>query len=316
MRMFKRWAMLAVGIVALSSLTAWGSRPSPLVRSHSPSAIRIGGIFVMSGDPTLVSLPILNGYELGFRQANAGGGVHGHQIDYLTQDDGYDPSKTTSAARKLVENDGVLAMAGVFGSDDSNALIPYLDAQKVPFVDPIGGGANVAGKSWVWQSEPSYSLEGKVIGDYLAAKLHVHKVAVVYQTGANEPENAAIKAVFGPKHISMITVPYGANAQDMSSQVSQVQGYNPNIAVLLGTPLPTSIFVKDAAAIGYKPPKGYLANYPEGDPGWLGITAGDANGSLVSSYADLTGNNPVAKAYKAAIKKFGKNGKYNGFAYS
>ena len=114
----------------------------------------------------------------------------------------------------------------------------------------------------------------------------------------------------------MTTVSYASTAVDMSAQVSQVQGYNPDIVVLLGTPLPTSIFVKQAAAIGYSPKHGYFANYPEGDPGWLTLTKPYANGSLVSSYADLTGHNPVAKAYRAALARYGKHRKYAGYGYS
>jgi branched-chain amino acid transport system substrate-binding protein len=286
-------------------------------RSNSPAPVKLGGIFVTSGAPSLVSLPILNGYKLAFAQANAQGGISGHKIAYLTKDDNYQPSNTKPAVQQLVESDHVLAMAGVFGSDDSNAVIPYLEGAKVPFVDPIGGGADVAHRSWVWQSEPSYALEGKVIAGYISKSLrHVRKVAIVYQVGANEPENASMGKIFSKKHIGMTTISYAATAQDMSAQVSRVQQYNPDIVVLLGTPLPTSLFVKQAAAVGYAPKHGYFANYPEGDPGWLTLTSGEANGSLVSSYADLTGHNPVAKAYRAALARYGKHGKYNGYAYS
>jgi ABC-type branched-subunit amino acid transport system substrate-binding protein len=300
--------VLAIGVASAAQAREWHNAATP---------IKLGGIFVTSGAPTLVSLPILSGYRLAFAQANALGGISGHRIQYLTEDDGYNPSNTTPAARKLVESDGVLAIAGVFGSDDSNAVIPYLDGAKVPFVDPIGGGANVAHKSWVWQSEPSYALEGKVIAGYIARSVHhVRRVSVVYQVGANEPEIAAMRKVLAKKHIGMTTVSYSATTQDMSAQISQVQGYNPDMVVLLGTPLPTSIFVKQAAAVGYTPKHGYFANYPEGDPGWLGLTRPYAEGSLVSSYADLTGNNPVAKAYRAALVRYGKHGKFGGYGYS
>jgi hypothetical protein len=53
------------------------------------------------------------------------------------------------------------------------------------------------------------------------------------------------------------------------------------------------------------PKYGFIANYPMGDPLWLAlIGAANGEGNHVSSYADLTGHNVVAKAYRAAIATY------------
>jgi ABC-type branched-subunit amino acid transport system substrate-binding protein len=50
---------------------------------------------------------------------------------------------------------------------------------------------------------------------------------------------------------------------------------------------------------------GFLANYPMGDPLWLALVGPAAEGNRVTSYADLTGHNKVAGAYRRAIARYG-----------
>lgn len=299
-------------VLAISfSLIGWQAAVAA-IQPHGSSTVKLGGVFAMTGPPSVVSIPILNGYKLAFTQANATGGVNGARIDYTTQDDSYNPSQTVPRLKTLVESDHVLAVAGVFGSDDSNAAVPYLRGKRVPFFDPIGGGANVAGDKWVWQTEPSYALEGKVIGRYLKSK-KITRVAALYQQGINEPEIASLRGVFGSSHF--VAASYRASDTTFTSQRAVIRGFGPQVVILLGTLVPTAGFVKESAANGYQPPKGWFANYPQGDPTWLNLTSacGCLNGSLVSSYADLTGKNPVYKAYVAAVRKYDKGQKITNY---
>lgn len=306
-----RWIAL---LVAALMMFIWAiSNASAQPERRGSTTIRLGGIFPQYNAPSAVSLPILHGYQLAFAQANATGGINGRKVQYFTADDGYDPSQTVPALRQLVQQDRVFAIAGVFGSDDSNAALPYLEHQKVPFFDPIGGGAAVAHRHWVWQSEPSYGLEGKVIANYMVAKLHVRKVAAIYQVGVNEPEISTMRGILKKHGGSLLALPYHADDTSMGAELSRVRIYRPDMVALLGTLIPTSVFVKTAVANGYTPPRGYFANYPQGDPTWLALTQPYVNGSLVSSYADLTGNNPVARAYRAAIKRYDKGQKYTNY---
>jgi branched-chain amino acid transport system substrate-binding protein len=301
----RRGARLA--LVATALLFVCSSPIAAYAAVHqSPSPIQIGGDFPMTGSVSPISLQILAGYKLAFSQVNATGGVKGASINYTTVDDGYNPSQTVPKIKQLVESDHVLAIAGIFGSDESNQAVSYLKTKKVPFFDPIGGGADVAGDPWIWQTEPSYAQEGTIMGHYIAKTLKVKKVAVIYQQGVNEPEIATLKKWFTSSNFVDYSYASTATDVDLAPYVTDVINFNPQMVILLGTLIPTADFVKDATANGFKPSKGWFANYPQGDPTWLALTAACSclQGSHVSSYADLTGHNPVAKAYAAAIKKY------------
>ncbi|WP_351222843.1 ABC transporter substrate-binding protein [Streptomyces sp. NPDC002133] len=100
-------------------------------RGVTADSIKVGGI---------VSMTTASGYskkdtDLGARarydRANAEGGVNGRRIEYLgAEDDGQDPAKNLAAARKLVQQDKVFAVAPMSSVTFSGA--DFLEQQKVP----------------------------------------------------------------------------------------------------------------------------------------------------------------------------------------
>ena len=51
-----------------------------------------------------------------FKMINEAGGINGRKINFLSNDDAYSPPKTVEQARRLVESDEVLFVAGAFGT--------------------------------------------------------------------------------------------------------------------------------------------------------------------------------------------------------
>jgi branched-chain amino acid transport system substrate-binding protein len=277
--------------------------PDPGINSHS---IKLGGVLDQTGRGTIVSLRILHGYELAIHEINAHGGINGRKITYIAGSDNYDPSQTLQQVKKIVEGDNVFAVLGVFGSDESNVAAPYLEKRQVPFFDPIGGGAASQTKHWVWQTEPDYAREGQVIAKYAASALHAKRIAMLYQVGVGERQVAAIKKTVGKYHASFVgDTSYQATDSNFSGQALRLGSLSPDLVVLNGTPTPTSLFLQYARQAGLQPKYGFFANYPMGDPLWIVLTRSNSEGSHVSSYADLTGKNRVARAYRRAIARYG-----------
>jgi branched-chain amino acid transport system substrate-binding protein len=305
--------LAAVVLCSMSSLSATASVPSRPTRDSGVStrSIKVGGIIDQTGRGTVISKPLLAGYELALKEINGHGGVNGRTIDFNALSDNYDPSQTLQQAKQLVESDKVFAVMGVFGSDDVNVAAPYLEGQHVPFFDPVGGGVDIAGKHWIWQTEPDYAREGKVMARYAGSTLHAKRVAVLYQVGIGETQRDALKATlpkFGAQLVG--TASYQSTDSNLSGQVLKLKGANPDLIVLNGTPTPTTAFLQYARLLNFKPKYGFIANYPMGDPLWLTLIGSNGEGNHVTSYADLTGKNVVARAYRKAIAK------YHGEAYS
>jgi ABC-type branched-subunit amino acid transport system substrate-binding protein len=312
MRRLALAVLLGIGVAGSSAALATTLPRGADETGVTSGAIKVGSVIDQTGRGTIISLHILAGYNLAVTQINAHAGIKGRKIDYRALSDGYDPSQTLGQLKQLVEADGVFAVMGVFGSDDSNVAAPYLESHHVPFFDPIGGGVAIKGKKWIWQTEPDYGREGVVIARFVAQNLHAKRVAVLYQVGIGEPQRDSIKKTlprYGATDVGSES--YSSTDSNLSGQVLRLRALHPDVIVLNGTPTPTTAFIQDARLVGYRPPLGYIANYPMGDPLWVTLVgASTAESDYVSSYADLTGKNVVAAAYRKAIAA------YHGEAYS
>jgi branched-chain amino acid transport system substrate-binding protein len=296
-------ALCLAGAIPASAAPANRYPADPGVSAHS---IKLGSVIDQTGKGTIISKPILAGYELAIKEIDAHGGVNGRKIDYIAESDNYDASQTLPQVRKIVESDGVFAVMGVFGSPDANVAAPYLEQRHVPFFDPIGGGADLAGKHWIWQTEPDYGREGEVIAKFAAGSLHARRVAVLYQVDIGGKQVAALKKTLPKYGASLVAqASYQPTDSNLSGQALRLSSARPDLIVLNGTPTPTALFLQYARSAGLQPKDGYLANYPMSDPLWVALAGSNAEGVRVSSYADLSGHNAPAAAYRKAIATYG-----------
>ena len=80
-----------------------------------------------------------DGARLHIDAVNARGGVNGQKIELISLDDQFDPKLAADNARKLIEDDGVLAMFLTRGTPHTQAMIPLLDKHGVALVAPSTG---------------------------------------------------------------------------------------------------------------------------------------------------------------------------------
>ncbi|MFE1952520.1 ABC transporter substrate-binding protein [Streptomyces sp. NPDC059524] len=100
-------------------------------RGVSDDSIKVGGIVSMTTASGYSKKDTDLGAKARFARANAEGGVNGRKIDYLgAEDDGQDPAKNLAAARKLVQQDKVFAIAPMSSVTFSGA--DFLQKQRVP----------------------------------------------------------------------------------------------------------------------------------------------------------------------------------------
>ncbi|MFF2502012.1 ABC transporter substrate-binding protein [Streptomyces sp. NPDC058067] len=100
-------------------------------RGVTDKAIKVGGIVSMTTASGYSKKDTDLGAKARFDRANAEGGINGRKIDYLgAEDDGQDPARNLAAARKLVQQDKVFAIAPMSSVTFSGA--DFLQKQQVP----------------------------------------------------------------------------------------------------------------------------------------------------------------------------------------
>ncbi|WP_420036640.1 ABC transporter substrate-binding protein [Streptomyces sp. cg28] len=122
--------LLATACNSTATSSAPDGKGAP-VRGVSDDSIKVGGIVSMTTASGYSKKDTDLGAKARFDRANAEGGVNGRTIDYLgAEDDGQDPAKNLAAARKLVQQEQVFAIAPMSSVTFSGA--DFLQKQKVP----------------------------------------------------------------------------------------------------------------------------------------------------------------------------------------
>ena len=73
-----------------------------------------------------------------FTCVNANGGINGHPVDYLVQDDHWDPTVASRAAHQLVQGDNVVAMVASTSFVECAANAGYYQQQGIVVIDGVG----------------------------------------------------------------------------------------------------------------------------------------------------------------------------------
>src|ERR1700728_3990 len=104
--MIRRRAIMIAG--AAAAVAAASGLPGAAADTPGVTAteIKIGNTMPYSGPVSSYS-PIGKIESAFFKMVNDQGGVAGHQINFISLDDGYSPPKTVEDARRLIEEDQV-----------------------------------------------------------------------------------------------------------------------------------------------------------------------------------------------------------------
>ena len=222
------------------------------------SSIKIGSSYPFSGPASAYSaIPkSLTGY---FKKVNEAGGVNGRKIEFVTYDDGYEPQRALTNARKLVEQDKVFAIFNPLGTANNVAMRDYLNQRKVPQLF-VATGATLFGSEQAkypytngWQ--PTYRTESKVYAQYLKTEKPNAKVAVLYQ---NDGFGKDLLAGFtdGIKGTGITVVaqePYEATDPTVAPQVKKLAGSGADVFLNISTPKAGAQAVAAVAQSGWKP---------------------------------------------------------------
>jgi branched-chain amino acid transport system substrate-binding protein len=199
--------------------------------------------------------PASNAY---FVYLNQHGGVFGRKILYQYLDDGYNPINTASQTRKLILQTKVFAMFSSLGTPTHLAVVDYINSEKVPdlFVSSGCNCWNNVSKypnTFGWQ--PDYTIEGKVLGQYIKQNLSGKKVGYFYQNdefGLDGVKglDAQLGASSVPDAARQNYVPTNTNVKP---QIAALQASGAQVVVSFSIPAFTALALLAAAQIGYHP---------------------------------------------------------------
>jgi branched-chain amino acid transport system substrate-binding protein len=296
-------AVAAVAAAAAMLSAACGSSSTSTANTASApgvtaTTITIGSTQPLTGPAALGYSEIAPAEKAYFDYVNAHGGVNGRKITYTYLDDGYNPTTTATQTRKLVLEDNVFAIFGALGTPTHLSVVTYLNSEKVPDLF-VASGCNCWNsvsqypETFGWQ--PNYTIEGKILGQYIAQKFPGKTVGFFAQGPNDEFGTDGILGVtdeLGGGVVNLLPTPQyytptSAGAMAVGGAIAKLQAEGAQVIVSFSVPLFTAVAEASAAGLNYHPT--FVVSNVGSDPATLSsILTGGALGTKLPA-ALITG---------------------------
>lgn len=218
--------------------------------------VRLGQSLPLSGPLAELGREYRDGAVAYINWVNGRGGVHGRRIELITHDDAYVVERTVDNTKKLLGQEGVLALFGMFGTANYAAVLPLVNEQSIPSVAPYTGSDDLRAQrspTTFWL-RASYGDETEKIVDQLTT-LGINRIAVFYQDDAfGKAGLGGVEAALAKRKLKVhVTGVYDKTKNDVGEAVKAIGGADPQAVVMISTYKPTAAFVKQMRAAGRAP---------------------------------------------------------------
>ena len=196
------------------------------------------------------------GLEAAFAEINKAGGVKGRKLELKSIDDGYEPTKSIEAVKKLLE-DKVFAIAGAVGTPTAAAAQPIATAAGAPFIGAFTGAEFLREpyKPLVMNIRASYFQETEAMVEHLTRDLGASRIAIMYQDDAfGQAGLAGVKKALDKRQMQLAGEgTFERNTVAVKAALLAVRKVEPQAVIMISPYKPAAEFIKLAKQIKFDP---------------------------------------------------------------
>ncbi len=240
--------------VALAALIATAI-PAFAEDGVSADKIVFGQAAALDGPASALGLGMKLGLEAAFAEANKAGGVKGRKLELKSVDDGYEPTKSIDAVKKLLAEDKVFALAGSVGTPTAAATLPIATAAGVPFIGAFTGAEALREpyKPLVVNVRASYYEETEAMVEHLTKDLGASKIAIMYQDDAfGQAGLAGVKKALDKRKMELAAEgTFERNTTAVKGALLAIKKADPDAVIMISPYKPAAEFIKLARQIKF-----------------------------------------------------------------
>jgi len=237
-------------------------------------------------------------------EINRKGGINGHPLNVIIEDDHSINSQAVKAVKKLIEQDRVHALIGSTGTGPTLSVIPFATTGQTPLVSLASGAAITAGNKWVFRACPTDTMALNRI----LQQLHFDqsfKIGMLFEANAVGRSARDQLRTLAPRHkISIVTEePVAEMATDVSDQLERIQRLDAQAIVFWGGATSSALVVKNIRQLNINLP--LFLSSETGNDSFLALTGKIADGVKLAASKFLVRNElPLSDPQRTIMASF------------
>lgn len=188
------------------------------------------------------------GIRAAFEEANAAGGVHGRMLKLDNMDDGYEPDRSASLVKTVIDENNHIALIGAVGTPTSSATQPIATEADVPFIGPFTGAGFLrnADLGNIFNVRASYFAETEAWIQYLVDQQGMKSIAILYQDdGFGRVGLDGVTAALEKRGMTLAAEgTYTRNTTAVKKALLEIRKAKPDAVVMVGAYKPVAEFIK------------------------------------------------------------------------
>ncbi|MEK7436493.1 MAG: ABC transporter substrate-binding protein [Pseudomonadota bacterium] len=228
--------------------------------AQAQETIKIGLVTALSGQSARAGEAITRGLSVAIDELNAGGGVLGRKFELVRRDDEATPAKGVIAARELIFKEKVAVLFGGLDTPVSMAIVPIVNAEKMPFMGPWAAGTaithNKGNPNFVFRVSAVDEIVDKAILQYAQKNFNAKKPGMILINNPwGESNERGLTAALAAKGMKAVGIEkFENNDVDVVPQLTRLKEAGADSLFLVGNVGPSSQVVKSLDRMGWKVP--------------------------------------------------------------
>jgi branched-chain amino acid transport system substrate-binding protein len=222
------------------------------------SVIKVGEFASLTGKEAAFGQSSHMGTALAIDDLNASGGVLGKQLQLITEDDQSQAGQPSTDVRKLISDDGVVAVLGEVASSRSLEAAPVCQQNQIPMISPSSTNPKVTQVGdYIFRVCFIDPFQGTVMANFGTKTLKLKTAAVLTDVTSDYSEGLAkfFKDSFTASGGKIVAEQnYSGGDKDFSAQLTAIKAANPDGIFVPGYYTEVGLIVLQARQLGINVP--------------------------------------------------------------
>ncbi|MEM9043356.1 MAG: ABC transporter substrate-binding protein [Pseudomonadota bacterium] len=297
------WSLGCLAALSISLTTTASAEPGV-----SDMEVAFGQVAALEGPAASLGLGMRQGILAAFEEANRAGGVHGRLLTLESRDDGYEPEKSASHVRSMLEEGDFFSFIGPVGTPTTKATQPLTTQARMPMIGPFTGAGFLRDASLgnIYNVRATYAAETEAWIAYLVEGLGKNRVAILYQDDSfGRVGLDGVTKALQKRGLELVAEgKYTRNTTAVKSALLKIRNSDPEAVVMVGAYKPIAEFIKLSRKLKFDP---LFFNISFVGSKALSAELGDqGDGVIISQVVPFPWDTtvPLVAQYQAALKSY------------